>query len=485
MTELLRYQGSVAPLSLVLALSALGVLDAAGIEPIGFRKDGSPIWPMAGGASAAAEREAAIADFQAADELVSGDDGPSPENKDRFDALFTSGKAHMEAYRQLSATEGNVKTTRQMLGELTQQIRGGDPVPFVPIAKGNLRPKSAGDLFNESDEMTALRESGKLANDFSRAPIGESGRVKIGAAATDVINTGSGQGGTALVTPQYLPGILPLPQRPLTIRNLFSQDTTQSDTLSYARQTSLDNAAAPVAQATSLTTGLKPQSSIGWQRVTTPIESIATWMAATRRQLADAGQTRSLIDNQLSLMLDLAEEDQLLNGNGSSPNIRGLLQTSGVQTLDLTGVAHGAGTHVNIDGIRDAIRLVKTGPAFATPDGIAMHPFDSAALDEAKDNQGRYLGQGPFGQALDTIWRLPRVESLALSQGHAIVGAFKQGATIFQREEDAIYTSDSHSDFFIRNLIAVLIEERLGLAVFFPPAFCYVTFGATNGWTGA
>ena len=97
-----------------------------------------------------------------------------------------------------------------------------------------------------------------------------------------------------------------------------------------------------------------------------------------------------------------------------------------------------------------------------------MNPTDAAKLDETKDTQARYLGQGPFNPAQDTIWRLPRVESLAITAGTALVGAFKQGATVFQREDVVILTADQHSDFFIRNLVAVLAEERLGLAVFFP-----------------
>lgn len=427
---------------------------------------------------AAALREEAISKFQAADALIVGEDGPKAEDREQFDALFAEGTGLMQQYRAQAATEGQVLSVREMLSDVGGAVRGSGPIPFQvlqgPGAIG--RRRSMGAQFTESPEYAALVKSGALNSDnasFKSAPF----HPDMRAAATDVISSGGGSGG-ALVVPQYLPGVIPLPQRPLTIKDLFSQDTTQSDTLSYARQTSFDSAAGPVAQATSLATGLKPQSSIGWTRVTTPIETIATWMAATRRQLADAGQTRALIDNQLTLMLDLVEEDQLINGNGTSPNLRGLLQTTGVQTLDLTAVASPAGTHVNIDGIRDGSRLVRTGPAFAQPDGIVVNPIDAADIDEAKDIQGRYLGQGPFGGAQDTIWRLPRVESLAVPPLTAIVGAFKQGATVFQREEPVILTADQHADFFIRNLVAVLVEERMGLAVYFPAAFVKVTFKA-------
>lgn len=430
-------------------------------------------------ATAVELREQALAKFKEAAALVEGKsaDEITAEIETQFDAIMVEAKSFDDQYVKAAGTEGKVAGLRERLDYYSQQATGA-PIPWARTATITqpASSKSMGAQFVESEEYAALQKSGALSSDnatFKTSPFRPETK-----AATDVIYS-QGGGGGALVTPQYLPGVLPLPQRPLTIRDLFSNDTTTSDTLSYARQSSFDTAAAPVAQATSLSTGLKPQSAIGWTRVTSPIEAIATWMAATRRQLADAGQTRSLIDNQLTLMIKLVEEDQLLNGNGTSPNLRGLLQTSGVQTLDLSAAT---GSHPNIDGIRDAIRLIRTGAAFADPTGIVMHPIDAALLDEAKDTQTRYMGQGPFGSAQDTVWRLPRVESLAIASGKALVGAFKQGATVFEREGVVILTSDSHSDFFIRNLVAVLAEERLGLAVFFPAAFVYINTFKTGGW---
>lgn len=454
---------------LIAALTALGM-------PVGA------VAPMLGIAhlTAVELREQAAAKFKSAADLVEGKsaDEISGDVETQFNALMDEAKSLDAAYVKAAGTEGRVANMRERLDYYSQQATGS-PIPWSRTAPASqVQPvvaKSMGQQFVESEQYADLLKSGRLASDnatFKTDPF----RPEV-KATTDVIYSGAGGGG-ALVVPQYLPGILGLPQRPLTVRQLFSQDTTTSDTLSYARQTSFDNGATTVAQATDLATGLKPQSSIGWTRVTSPIEAIATWMAATRRQLSDAGQTRALIDNQLTLMLKLVEEDQLLNGNGTSPNIRGLLATTGVQTLDLSA---GTSSHANIDGIRDAMRLVRTGPAFADPTGVVMHPIDAALLDEAKDTTTGYLGQGPFGNAQDTVWRLPRVESLAIAEGHALVGGFKQGATVFEREGVVIMTSDSHSDFFIRNLVAVLGEERLGLAVFFPAAFVYVTF-KTNGW---
>lgn len=444
--------------------------------------------------TAAELREAAVAKFKEANALTEAQDPKDwdAETEQKFDTLMAEAKTLDEQFVKASGKEGTVATLKERIAFYTEaatgkgldwdKVRVDPPTPGIPHYNGGtIIPgvgKSLGDLFVASKEYEELLESGALDSDNAKFKSGSfQPEVK---AASDIIRSVTGGTAAALVTPQFLPGVLPLPQRPLTVRDLFSQATTTSDTLSYARQTAFDNAAAAVAEATAVNDGAKPQSSIAWTRTTTPIETIATWMAATRRSLADAGQTRSLIDNQLTLMLQLEEEDQLLNGDGTSPNISGLLDQGAIQTLDLSAAV---GDRANLDGIRTAKRLVRTGAARAQADGVIVNPVDSEEFDLMVDNEGRYRAGDPFGVIGPTgdappIWRMRRVESEAVAAGTAIVGAFRQGATVFQREGITILTSDSHSDFFVRNLVVVLAEERLGLAVFFPTAFVEVTLKA-------
>jgi HK97 family phage major capsid protein len=200
-------------------------------------------------------------------------------------------------------------------------------------------------------------------------------------------------------------------------------------------------------------------------------------MAATRQSLADAGQIRALIDNALTLMLQLEEEEQLLNGNGSSPNLLGLLDAA-VPILKLDANTLTSLGHPNIDAIRHAIRKVRTGAARATVDFVGLHPNDSATYDTLTDQVGQYYSGNPFsGQAGDgssPIWRKRRVESEAIPEGYALVGAGQMGATVLERQGITIITADQHADFFIRNLVVVLAEERLGFPIWFPEAFCLV-----------
>jgi HK97 family phage major capsid protein len=430
---------------------------------------------------AAALREEAIAKFKSADDLVSGEDGPKAEDQERFDTLFSEGQGLMKQYQEQSAREGQVISVREALSDMAGGVKGGNPIPFSgrEIQMDPNAGKSLGDMFVGSAEYGDLKASGALDSDTSGRSFKTSFQPES-KAATDIVGTTVGGPAAGLVTPQYLPGVASLPQRPLSIRDLFAQGTTNSDTISYAQQSAFDNAAAAVAQATSPTTGLKSQSSIGWTRKTSPVETIATWMAVTRQALADAGQIRAIIDNQLRLMLQLEEEDQLLNGNGTSPNLSGLYAQTGVQTLALaTATSTG---DVNLDGVRNAMRLVRTGLSRSTADAIVVHPTDSMEFDLLVDGNGAYRIGDPFAYNANgqprPIWGLRRVESEAVTAGRALIGAFRVGATVLERQGITILTADQHSDFFVRNLVVILAEERLGFPVYFPTAFVDVTLKA-------
>ncbi len=121
--------------------------------------------------------------------------------------------------------------------------------------------------------------------------------------------------------------------------------------------------------------------------------------------------------------------------------------------------------------------MVKTGAGRAVADAVVVHPNDSAEFDLLVDSYGRYRIGDPFayGPGPKPIWDMARVESEAIDEGHALVGAFKLGATVLERQGITILTADQHANFFVRNLLVVLAEERLGFPVYFPADFVDVT----------
>lgn len=289
----------------------------------------------------------------------------------------------------------------------------------------------------------------------------------------------------AFVVPDRTDILEMLGRRPLTLRDLISVRRTTSDTVEYVKQSSHTNAAAPVAEATSAAAptapqdagalvlnangGYKPEGAWAFEKATATVKTIAEWVPATKRALADVSQLEGLINDELVADLAETEETQILSGSGSGENLRGILNTSGIQTTATTTTNDAT----RLASVRRALRLVRTVGRVA-PSGILLNPEDAEKIDTMKDSQNRFYGQGPFGTGPKTLWGVPYVESEAITTGTLLVGDYAK-AVLWDREQASVTVSDSHADFFIRNLVAVLAEERVAFAVTRPTAFCTVT----------
>ncbi|MEV4902360.1 phage major capsid protein [Citricoccus sp. NPDC055426] len=284
---------------------------------------------------------------------------------------------------------------------------------------------------------------------------------------------GSATSAGAFVVPEQTGIVEMLGRRPLTIRDLISVRRTGSDTVEYVRQTAHTNAAAPVPEATSSapidgTTvtntigGLKPEGSWTFERVSTSVKTIAEWVPVTKRALADAAQLEDLIRDELSADLAEAEEDQILSGDGTGENLTGILNTSGTQTQAFD-------TDI-FTSVRKAITKAKV-VGRVVPNGVVLNPVDMETVDLARENgdTGKFIGAGPFTMGPRTLWSLPIAESEAVPEGTGIVADFSK-AVLWDREDASVTFSDSHADFFIRNLVAALGEERVAFGVTRPSA---------------
>jgi HK97 family phage major capsid protein len=282
------------------------------------------------------------------------------------------------------------------------------------------------------------------------------------------------------------------PMRTKRVRDLFPVRRTTAQVIEYFRQlgfTSIsaadfaafpgysgNNDAAAVPERSGSAFGLKPQSSFQFVGEQAPVRTLAHWEAAHRNVLADEPQLRSIIDNELLYGLRLLEDNQILNGDGAGENLKGVLQTTGIQTYNHASVAAAmsAPKDTKADGLRRAATL--SFLAYYEPSGIVMHPNDWEDIELTKDANGQYLVAVSVAMGGEPrVWRMPVVETPAIAEGTALVGAFGTGAQLYDREDASIRISEQHSDFFIRNAIVILAEQRLALAVKRPEAFVKVT----------
>jgi len=103
-------------------------------------------------------------------------------------------------------------------------------------------------------------------------------------------------------------------------------------------------------------------------------------------------------------------------------------------------------------------------------------------MELSKDLNGQYLVAVSVALGGEPrLWRIPVIDTPAMTPGTALVGAFGTGAQLYDRDSASIRISEQHADFFVRNAIVILAEQRLALAVKRPEAFVAVSFDGAPG----
>lgn len=332
------------------------------------------------------------------------------------------------------------------LDEMEQKLaRRGNPDPD--------QGKSAGYRFIENDEIKSF-----MANPQAGRRVGMEmpSKAIISSLTTDA----DGSAGD-LLEPMRLAPLAPV-QRRLTIRDLLMPGRTSQASIQYPKETGFTNSADTHTETAGTA---KPQSEIKFDIVTTSVTTIAHWVLATRQILDDAPMLQSYIDGRLRYGLKLIEEDQLLNGGGTGTDLNGIYTQATASTANLAVVA----TPTKIDVIR--IAMLQASLAEFPASGVVMHPTDWASIETLKDTAGAYLIGNPQDRTDARLWGLPVVATQAMTLDKFLVGSFNMGAQIFDRQDARVEISTEDSDNFRKNLVTILAEERLALAVYRPEAF--------------
>lgn len=287
----------------------------------------------------------------------------------------------------------------------------------------------------------------------------------LGLFRKDLVTGSSDTSGGAFVNTDITGIYEELPRLPVVMRDLIDVRRTTSDTVEYVRQTAHATAAAPTAEADGeYETGEKPEATITWEKVTATVKTIPVWIPATKRALADAAQLRGLIDSDLRGDLADAVEDQIVNGDGTGENFLGILATPNV-------LAQPFDTDIFRTTRLGKLAVMETGRA--QPTAYVVNPEDWADIELTQDGQNRYYYGGPLSNGEKRLWGLPVIECSALAAGQILVGDFRK-VSLWDREQANISISDSHADYFIRNMVAILAEMRAAFGVRRPAALCVI-----------
>lgn len=297
-------------------------------------------------------------------------------------------------------------------------------------------PKSLGQAIAESDGLKQF-----LAN-------GAKGTQRI--EVKNVITSASAGG---LIQPTRDGEIISLRRRQPRIRSLLNVGRTDSSSVEYAKQVTRTNNAGVVAENT-----LKPESNYAWAKADALVRTIAHWVPISRNTLDDAAALQTELDSELRYGLDIAEDEELLNGDGTGEHLSGLRANATAYAAPFV-----MENETPIDTLR--LALLQLELADYAGDGFILNPMEWAKIELTKNTQGSYIFANVLQLAGPTLWGRSVVSTTAMDAGDFMAGEFGVAATIYDRMDAEVLFSTEDRDNFVKNMITARAEKRLAFAV--------------------
>lgn len=366
-------------------------------------------------------------------------------------AAITAHNARVDAANAARAALLGTQPTRTANGPVDSGVADEPPAGRAATI---VRP---GRAITESPAFRAYRDGGAMG----RVQIVVPGSVRAFLGTADFPSQ-----------PTRVPGIMqPTRDERLTILDLIDRQSIDTNTVEWVQETTAPAGAAPVAEG-----GTKPESTIAFELKSDSTRTIAHWVNFGRQVLADESQIQGYVEGRLTYGLLKKINEQVLAGDGVAPNLRGIVNTSGIGTYTAPAAED------PLISVRKARTVAELSEYY--PDAVVMNPVEWERIELSTDLNGQFrvVGANVAGGATPRIWGLNVVLSVKLTAsivgtgGKFLVGAFREGATLWERNGVETYLTDSHASNFTANLITLLVEIRAVLSVWRPKAFVYGTF---------
>lgn len=276
--------------------------------------------------------------------------------------------------------------------------------------------------------------------------------------------------GGYLIAPDRQTDILDIARKqPRSVLDLVTHTTTNSDLVEYFVMATRTESAAEVSERTATggtpgddVFGLKPESNRTFGYFTAAVRTVAAWIGVSRQILEDQKQMRNLIDDELAYEVEKKLEAML---------IAAVIAWSGIQSrVHAVSGARFDASDSNADTLRRAITDLAL--EFYYPTGIVVHPAQGEELELHKDDIQNYMNV--YDSVAHRIWRVPVLETPAITAGTALVADWKLAVKVWDREQTKIFVGQP-DDYFLRNAFAILAELRAAYAVVRPKAVEKVT----------
>lgn len=376
-------------------------------------------------------------------------DGDLAQKFEKYEAQM---KESGEVSEQVKA---DLKSASERNDELAQEVKklNDDLLDLqqkgVKLDKEKEQRKSLGQQFVDSEAFQAYKS-------------GSANKARLEMKNTIIGEGGSPQEPTNDIVPlQTMPGIVGGAFRQLRILDVLNTGVATGNTVHYTRELSWTNNAAETREAAQ-----KPESVLTFEGVDVPVRTIAHFLKVSKQVLDDAPALQSYIDRRLRYGVEIRAEQQVVNGNGTSPNLSGLLDTGNFTSLTA------ASGDTDFDFANKAKYKVIESDYMA--DYYLINPADWGRMERLKTTDGEYIGGtsaiGYLQNGLvPTLWGLPVIASNSVPAG-TLVAAARDASMFWQRQGVTVEIFDQNEDDVEQNLLTIRGEMRGAFTVFRPAA---------------
>lgn len=367
-------------------------------------------------------------------------------------------RSNVEAVKGINETVSSLKADNEAIHKELAALQQNQSAPEATKAEAT----DAGTMFVKSAGFEEFRKSYRGNRNANYRF-----EVKTAVPATTQADNTASHGS---FTPPVNIGVVTDPRSVINIRPLFGTMAVEGSSYEFIRygyRTTL-TATGPAFTAEG---NKKPEANYGGLIIAGSVKTLPVWTKLTEQMIADNANIVQVINDDLPYQLDKVIDYQILRGDGTGVNLRGLNQ-SGNYTDYLNGVVWG-----NTDTVIDLVLTVKGKMEAAGIRNLilVLNSEDWTKVLKSKNVNKDYLIPGIVDIPTQRIWGVPVVLNENVESGKFYMGNFAEAGKIIERSGLQIEMARSDDDFE-RNLMTLRVERRLDFVVMQPKAVCYGDF---------
>ena len=381
------------------------------------------------------------------------------DNAARLERLRQEDTELTKLTAQLNDRLGQDKeASRLAFGSEQRSARMAEPVGQVLPAQGASHA-SLGEMFVRSDGYNRALTGGMTPDVKFQMSFGDYD------VRNTVVSTGAGWDPPAV----RLGRVIESSQLRLSMVDVVPFYPTGLDTIRYMEETTYTatNVVEKAEQTAVAAADVIGEAALAWTERTQAVEWLPAFIPVTIQQLEDVDGIQAIINQRLTRMVRARLSNQLLAGNGSTPNLLGLANRSSIQT-------QAKGTDDTPTAIHKSLAKVRRYEGY-NPDVVVLYPDDWSEIATLKTTDGQFIWGHPSTSQLASIWGVPVVEASEATAGTGYVGDFGGYAGLFVKRGLTMAVSDSHAFYFTRGQLAIRVDMRAAAVWMQANAFCSVT----------